>query len=331
MVFYSLEKEQVEIEFWYGNNQYFGKLGQPQKWINILGNISGKNMVEKVTYTLNDGPEKALSLGTDLHRLAFEGDFNIEMDWEEVLKGKNRLGILVKKINGGSLAKSITFYVKKGNNWPLPYSVNFAKVKNLQDAVQVVDGHWKLVPDGVRTVQKWYDRVLAMGDTSWKNYETITKITIHDFTPPEKGPPTYNVTHFGMAMRWRGHSKDNLQPSRKWYPLGAQGEFLIRTNPDSCQWRILFHGGKEAPPQVFAKGLLNSNLGKPIWLKCRVETLQNGNTQYSFKKWNEGENEPDKWDVTGIEKPDLDYPSGAQCLVPHNSDVTIHEVKISTF
>ena len=36
--------------------------------------------------------------------------------------------------------------------------------------------------------------------------------------------------------------------------------------------------------------------------------------------------EPDAWDVEGFEEDD--YDSGALCLVPHNSDVTIHSVRV---
>ena len=36
--------------------------------------------------------------------------------------------------------------------------------------------------------------------------------------------------------------------------------------------------------------------------------------------------EPHSWDVEGLEEDDL--ASGALCLVPHNADVTIHEVDV---
>jgi hypothetical protein len=99
------------------------------------------------------------------------------------------------------------------------------------------DGLWCLEADGVRTAAP-SDRVLSMGDRSWKNYEATVRLTIHGFTPSAPGPPTYDVTHFGVAMRWRGYHTDGLQPRRKWYPLGAQGEFLLRQK--TCRWRILF-------------------------------------------------------------------------------------------
>jgi len=91
--------------------------------------------------------------------------------------------------------------------------------------VQVVDGQWRLEADGVRTTAPYYDRVLSIGDASWTNYETTVRLTVHDFTPSAPGPPTYNVTHFGVAMRWGGHHADGLQPSRRWFPLGRRESF----------------------------------------------------------------------------------------------------------
>jgi len=48
---------------------------------------------------------------------------------------------------------------------------------------------------------------------------------------------------------------------------------------------------------------------------------------YRFKQWHKGNTEPESWDVEGIEAGD--YPSGALCLVPHNSDVTLHFVQVT--
>jgi hypothetical protein len=165
-----------------------------------------------------------------------------------------------------------------------------------------------------------------MGDTTWKNYETTVKLTLHDFTPSQPGPPTYNVTHMGVAMRWRGHHVDGRQPSRKWYPLGAQGEFLLKDNPDSCRWRILFDASRNKPHRYSDKR--NSvQTDVPFFLKSQVETLPDGFTRYRFKQWNQGEAEPLEWDVEGVEDT-TDFRSGALCLVPHNSNVTIHEVRV---
>jgi hypothetical protein len=314
------------IDVWYGPVQRFGHLGEPQRWINVLGNITDPERVEGVTYALNGGEDHPLALGSDLHRLNWPGDFNVELGWDEVKVGENSLVITAKPESGLPITATVTLLVERGNTWPLPYQVDFREVENLQDVVQVVDGSWRLEEDGVRTAQPYYDRVLTMGDTSWTNYEATVRLTVHGFTPSEPGPPTYNVTHFGVAMRWRGHHADGRQPSRKWYPLGAQGEFLLNDNLDSCRWRILFDGDFKAKPAIYADGRNSLVLGKPILIKTQVTTLPGGRTSYRFKQWADGKPEPAAWDVEGIETGD--YSSGALCLVPHNSDVTIHEVRV---
>jgi hypothetical protein len=130
-------------------------------------------------------------------------------------------------------------------------------------------------------------------------------------------------------MRWRGHHTDGRQPSRKWFPLGAQGEFLLKENTDSCQWRILFDGRTKEKPQVYAQKRSTFKIGEKIYIKTQVMTTPDGRTRYRFKQWAETKKEPKFWDVEGFEA--NDYASGALCLVPHNSDVTIHTVQVIPF
>ena len=191
--------------------------------------------------------------------------------------------------------------------------------------MQVVDGVWHLEEDGVRTAAPYYDRVLSMGDRSWSDYQTMLRLTIHGFTSSTPGPPTYDVTHFGAAMRWRGHHTDGLQPRRKWYPLGAQGEFLIKTKLDTCQWRILFDKADDKPPRYAARRNTLA-LGQPMYIKTQIATMPDGRSRYRFKQWQESATERATWDVEGFEADD--YPSGSLCLVPHNSDATLHEVRV---
>lgn len=318
-------KVENAIQFWYGPEQHFGHLGEPQRWINVLGNISGLANLDSATFKLNAEMARPLSLGGNLHRLALPGDFNVELAWAELKTGENQLMVTAYSADTVRAKNTATLVVEKGKRWPLPYSVDFSQAAKLQEVVQIVDGHWQLQADGVRTVQRYYDRVLSMGDTTWQNYETTVRLTVNDFTPSEPGPPTYNVTHFGVAMRWRGHHADGRQPSRKWYPLGAQGEFLLKANPDSCRWRILFDGGRDKP-QKYSDRRNRLVLDQPMRIKTQITTLADGRSRYRFKQWLDSEPEPPGWDVEGLESDD--YPSGALCLVPHNSDVTIHEVTV---
>lgn len=313
------------IRIWYGENQQFGQLGQPQRWVNILGNVQLPDL-EKIIYSVNGSLPDTLSTGPDLHRLAESGDFNIEVGWDQLMSGPNEIVVSAYNQSGTSYSSRTHIQVTKGETWPMPYHVNFREVRDLQNVVQIVDGQWELTSEGVHTRVPYYDRVLTMGDTSWCDYEATILLTIHDWTPSQPGPPTYNVSHFGVAMRWRGHHADGRQPGRKWFPLGAQGEFLLKQETDSCRWRILFDGRMEEKPPKYADGTNSLLVNQAIWIKTQVITLSNGKTRYRFKQWSKGSTEPEDWDVEGFEV--HDYPSGALCLVPHNSDVTIHSVRV---
>ena len=89
---------EATINIWYGDEQPFGTLGHPQKQINILGNVQTNDSLSRVYYTLNDATDKyPLTLGSDLHRLAAKGDFNIEIDRDRLQKGANTVEIQVEK------------------------------------------------------------------------------------------------------------------------------------------------------------------------------------------------------------------------------------------
>ena len=320
--------QEAAVDLWYGPRQYFGQQGEPQRWINVLGKVTDAEHLASLTYRLNEGTPDTLSIGSDLHRLAQPGDFNVELPWDAMQSGENDLVVTARYDDDRFVAAFTTLVVVRGNTWPLPYHVDFTKVDTLQAAVQVIDGHWTLTEEGVRTVTPYYDRVIGMGDRTWQDYEARVRLTIRDFTPSEPGPPTYNVTHMGVAMRWRGHHPDEHQPNRKWYPMGAQGELLLQALPDSSRYRILF--GSEHPTVVGERAFPVA-LEQQRWIRTQVRTLGDGSTLYRYKTWPVGEAEPPVWHAEGAEPGHLDYPSGALLLVPHNSDVTIHEVSATPF
>ena len=320
----------LSIDIWYGKQQQFGNIGLTQKWINILGNVHADQGVEKLTCKLNNAVTKELTVGSDLHRLAGTGDFNIDIEVSLFNEGINQLEIFALDSSGHSITETVEVEVHKGNTWPLPYSIHWSETENIQDVAQVVDGHWEITPDGVRNLDTYYDRVISMGDTSWLNYELITTVIFHGFTPPSKGPPTYNVSHAAIASRWPGHDMDHLQPHRKWFPLGATSEFRLTAGLDSCRWRI-FDGPKpdsvkfhvEQDPASYRSIRLNQKYG----MKHRVESLQGNRTLYRVKLWPYSDPEPEAWDFEGRE-PGENLFSGSTLLIAHNTSVTFGDIQV---
>ena len=320
----------ISLEIWYGDQQQFGTPGLAQRWINILGNVSSPHGIQEMHYKLNEGAAKSLSLGSDLHRLAAIGDFNVDIDAESCKDGVNWLVLEVVDSAGNQLTSEMTFQYNQGNRWPLPYTIKWAEVEEIQQVAQIVDGHWEITAEGIHNLDTFYDRVIAFGDTSWHNYEVSTTVIFHDFTPPVKGPPTYNVSHAAIASRWPGHDLDSLQPHRKWFPLGATSEFRLTKDLDSCRWRI-FDGNKPGFERFYVEQAVEEYrqiaLNKKYGMKHRVETIGPDRTRYSVKLWPYDQTEPEAWDFQGIEN-DENLPGGSALLLAHNTSVTFGDVYI---
>ena len=315
--------EPVRIEVWYGHQQSFGRLGHPQRWINVLGHAGPADELESLTHRLNDSDRGALSFAEDNKRIARDGDFNVEIDRSELKHGQNRLEIVAKSRSGESTVAVVRIEYRPDHRWPLPYTIDWSEAGSIQEVAQVVDGKWKLTPAGVRSVERYYDRVIAFGDASWTDYEVTTTVTVHGLTGPREGANTTRVTHAAIALRWPGHDADGMQPSVKWHPLGATAEFRLGNDLQDCRWRI-FDGKRDFYVESDRRRPLTYD--KPYRMKHRVETLPDGQSRYRVKLWPADETEPSVWDLERIENGDL--ASGSALLIAHHSDVTFGDVSV---
>ncbi len=311
------------IDVWYGNLQNFGQNGNPQQFVNILGNVSDPNGVASLTYTLNGGNELTLSRGPDTRRLEYEGDFNIEIDIQQLNSGSNTIEIKATDYNGYTSINMVTVDYTSGQTWPLSYTADWNNVQDISQAAQVVDGYWKLEDGAVRTVELGYDRIIAIGDMSWTDYEVVVPVTIHGFDPAGFDWPSV-APSVNIVARWQGHYDwTGEQPRHGWYPLGA----------------IASYGFKEDPQQSNTLGLYGNNavsLASPIdtqlefdvtylW-KVRVDTINSSQTRYRFKVWEQGTSEPSGWDLSGVAEGGLN--SGSVLLMAHHTDVSYGSVYV---
>src|SRR5690606_32589616 len=105
-----------------------------------------------------------------------------------------------------------------GTVWPINYTVDWQALGAITDAAQIVDGKWELNSEGVKVVEPGYDRLIAIGDLEWEDYEVTVPVKRHSETQGVYG------TAVGMALRWTGHYViDDRQPHTWWSPLGALG------------------------------------------------------------------------------------------------------------
>ncbi len=315
------------IRLWYGQQQTFGTNGNPQRQINVLGNLENYQLGDTLYFVLNSEIEKRhLTLGSDSHRLALPGDFNIEIDRVDLVVGENQIRITHERQEKTIGEKEIIVnYLPAEKPWPLPYSIKWSEVKKIQDVVQVVDGQWQITDEGIKTKNKYYDRFFAVGDSTWKNLKVKTRVKLHSFTVPYKAPPSYNVSHFAIASLWPGHSVDGRQPSRQWYPLGATSEFRLEANHQNSRWRIFdgLYFYKEASKEEYR------TIEPETWYSIIHQVEEVGDSiRYSVKLWRDDIPEPKTWDLIALEK--KSYPeTGSVCFLAHNTNVTFGDIYIS--
>jgi len=304
------------ISIWYGDNQRFGDLGVPQVWLNILGDVQVDEAASLAmfTYSLNGGDPVNLSVGPDNRRLAFEGEFNVEMAITEVQDGANVVEITAIDTFGQITTETVNFNYDSSNEWPLPYSIDWDIVTDITDVAQVVDGYWTVENGGMRIEEMEYDRVVTIGDLMWDEYEITVPITINDYEPGYLGPQSVSAG-FGMTFKWMGHTDDPVfcpQPHCGWLPSGAGAWYDIGSGGP------LLLGG-------YTDNSVSMNIGDTFIWKMRVEDFGAGYL-YSLKVWEEGQAEPTDYNLTRYFSTDL--PSGCIILNCHHVDATFGDISI---
>jgi hypothetical protein len=317
------------INIWYGDNQSFGQIGSPQPMINILGNATAQDGIASLTMSLNGEPSQMLSLGCNLYRLAHPGDFNAEIDRRALSEGANVVEIVATDSSGGSCRKKVTVNYAPGTSWPLPYSIDWSRVNNIQDVAQIIDGHWLLDSTGVRSAFPYYDRVIAMGDNSWKDYEAMLTVTWNclPVLNNKGGAPYQDHAHASICLRWQGHDNDGRRPLRKWWPLGGLAGLTTRADsPDKMQWYFWKGDGSRHLMGDSTRAMV---VGRPYTYRVRVETLPDSKSRYSMKAWDAAsETEPHDWDMV-VDENEQDLRSGTLLFVVHHGDVTFGNITVA--
>lgn len=315
------------IQIWYGNNQSFGQHGTPQRWINILGNVQDSSGIASLVYSLNNGPAAALSLGPDTRRLAEVGDFTIELDTLALNAGANQVVITATNNLTLHAVANVQVNYQPANVWPLPYTANWASTTNIQSIAQVVDGRWAIQSGVLRPQVFAYDRLVALGDKTWTDYEVTVPVTVHSidaggFPAPSNGPGV------GIIMRWNGHFQAlDEQPRTGWQTLGALGWFRwSRTGGVVSTGMVMTGYGNShiVPPRTD----LGIDFGVNYIFKMRVESSSTGGPTYSFKAWPAAGAEPDEWDMQGVGNASGPA-TGSVVLVAHHVDASFGNVTVT--
>lgn len=311
------------INLWYASNQTFGQNGDPQKWVNIVGNVSSTVTMDKLSYTLNGGASRTISIGPNTSRLERKGDFNIDIDYTDLKTGTNTVVITATDTGAGVTTANVTVnYQPFAGNWsPGSYTIDFASAATVNQVAQVVDGNWVLTGGKVRpaTGETGFDRLIAVGDISWRDYTVTVPVTIHSIQQ-DKSPGV------GLIVRWLGHfdSGNGLQPYAGWRRLGAMAWYRYDKATSTEGLQMLGNGGNTIGTDGFTLAP-----GTTYVFKVSVTSNANPNkpANYRFKTWVQGQPEPAAWDIEAAGLAG-EPRNGSVLLVAHYADVSFGNVTI---
>jgi putative cell wall-binding protein len=313
------------IDVWYGSRQTVGNHGRPQARANVVGSVAPD--VDGLSYRLNGGAPVQLRLGPDTRRLCSRGEFNIEIPYGSLRTGDNQVEIRATSGTGGVIGRrTVTVRHDSTPAMGLPgtYTVDWGDVARIDEVAHVTDGLWRLDGGAVRSTQMAYDRMIALGDTSWTDYEVTVPITVHE-RQDVSGHPSYNDA-VGLVLRWSDHVEwDGItEPRWGFYPLGALPVYNFGRERLEIQGNS--NRGRIARQVVTAP--FTWQLGVPYVMKARVQTHPQGGSHYRLKAWRQGQAEPSGWHVT-LEQPEVDdHPAGSIVLLAHHVRASFGQVTV---
>ena len=151
-------------------------------------------------------------------------------------------------------------------------------------------------------------------------------VTFHGFTEPRPGPPSYDVTHAALALRWPGFDRDEYSPHRKWFPLGATCEFTLSSDLSACTFRILGGDGLTSGNSARTHSIL---LGQPYRMTSRVESVGTGSALYRARFRHAAENDSGEWDIEFLKDPET-VERGCALAIAHHTDVTFGSISVTS-
>jgi hypothetical protein len=311
------------IFVWYGTNQTFGPNGDPQKWVNIVGNVTSAAPLAGLTYSLNGGPTRTLAVGGNGSRLVRSGDFNIEIDYTDLLPGNNTVNIIATDTAAGVTPAAVTVnYQAKAGNWtPGPYTIDWSAATKVNDVAQVVDGNWMISAGKARPASladTGFDRLIAVGDISWRDYTVTVPVTVHAMDL-NKSPGV------GLIVRWQGHFDNGagLQPLVGWRRLGAMAWYRYEKGTPAIEGLQLLGNGGTA---IGTKGF-TLTIGQTYMYKVGITSAADPTkpATYRFKVWNAAQSEPAAWDIESVGVSG-EPRNGSIVLVAHHADVSFGNV-----
>jgi hypothetical protein len=305
----------------------FGSLGLAQPDINVRGRVTDADGIRSLTFAVNGSEPSLMGIGsTDCElgvsctrRLVVDGDLNADVDASLLNPGLNTITLRAvdEEFNASTLDVLVNY--TPGNDWPLPYSVDWSTVTDLYDVSQPVDGRWSITGNELQIEEIGYDRLIAFGDNSWSSFEAEVPITINSFDPegyeaPSGGPGV------GFIPHWRGHTQAEFTQPKYGFAgqVGALVWYRYRDDVNAERLEI-----RDSNATLVAEDLSGRTLtaGVTYTFKIQAETGGGDGPLYRLKVWPEGTSEPSDWDIVTALPPDAPD-TGSLVLVAHHVDAT---------
>ena len=204
---------------------------------------------------------------------------------------------------------------------------------SIQDVAQVLDGLWDINAEGLRPLQTDYDRLVAIGDRTWENYQVEVSVRINGIDP-RAFETSSHVAAVGVLLRWPGHADwDAQRPRIGWWPHGAIG-LLSWTGTKADHVTSIQIFGAQQQPWVLKNQPREIVVGATYIYKMTVQTLHGLDggligSLYRLKIWEQGQAEPGQWDLTATEGPD-DPQFGSLLLLSHFVDCVFGNVTVTS-
>lgn len=316
-----------DIDIWYGDTQHMGRAGIVQRWYNVLGRVHRADDLDRLEARLNGGAARALSVGADRRRLVAKGDFNVELDVDELEPGSNRLVLVASYTDGFETMREVEVVRHDGPPAELPLTIDWERDGLVNQHTQIVDGRWEHNGRYVTTRELGYDRLIGIGDVRWRDYDVLVPVVVHAMEARAYGWPSVH-TGVGIVMRWKGHSNwggdrhASGQPRFGPGPYGAIGWWT--TWADEGEHLNFF----DVDLGVMDRLARHLHLNAPYLLRVRVSTRDDGRSIYRLKAWEESAKEPTEWDVSSI-SPVNALDSGSLLLGAHETAASFGPVEIT--
>jgi regulation of enolase protein 1 (concanavalin A-like superfamily) len=310
---------------WYGPTQTFGTNGQPQQWVNVVGDVADPDGLASLSYTLNGGAANALWTGENQVRLVDPGDFNVELDSASLNVGANNVHLTAVDIYGNQASTDVTVNRVAGGPWPLPYTADWSTAGGNPNAIaQVADGRWQIRPSGtLHNTDIGYDRLVTLGQaSSWAQYEATAQVTINSMDPAGSA--------IGVIAGWQGatadlHGVPNYDQPRSGHPFPAA--FLYDNGQGQSRKLEIYANTDQHPERTLVADTTGTQLtlGLSYTFKLRVTDNGFGGSHFAFKVWRTGTTEPTSW----LLQADGELSRGSIVLAAHRADVDFGQVTVS--